>query len=160
MATYDISGASGGSTTTAGVSAAHRRGVYMVENTLNIAEMVSDAGVAAADVVRMIDIPAESLVWYANMEIITAMTGTTPDVDLGWGTDTDEWVDGASGAAGYKTATAIQTPLVFSSADTIDLLFNTNAATAGVIRVFALLQDISGIVEESRATASQTDTSV
>lgn len=158
MATYNLT--KGSATSPVMSVGAGSRGLTFVENVLDISEMNSDAGVAAADVIQMLDIPAETDVWMAGFEVITALTGTSPDIDLGWGTDTDEWVDGNDGSAGYATQTAWQLPLRFTSADTIDLLFNTNAATAGVIRVFAWLGDISGAQETMTASDTRIDTAV
>ena len=156
MATYDVTKGSGTATHGTG------RSPYLVENVLDIGKINADAGVGAADVIRMIDVPAESVVIYAGFEVLTALTGTSPDIDFGiTGGDVDEWVDGNDGSAGYATA-AVASPQVvaFASADTLDLLFNTNAATAGVIRSFALMLDTSGLNESSTSKASQDDTAV
>lgn len=159
MAVYDISD----NGTTAATSHGGGRGArydYLVERTVDISKVANGAGVAAADVIRVIDIPAETDVIDVGMEVVTAMTGTAPDVDVGWGTDTDEWVDGNNGAAGYATRTAQQLPLRFTSADTIDILFNTNAATAGKLRVWAVLRDISGKDETGNNVTSRYNTAV
>jgi hypothetical protein len=159
MPTYNLT--KGSATTPVMSVGTTNRSMVFVENVLDISKMVSDAGVAAGDVVQMLDIPAETDVWMCGMEVITALTGTSPDIDLGiTGTDVDEWVDGNDGTAGYATQTAWQLPIRFASTDTIDLLFNTNAATAGVIRVFAWLADVSGASEAMTASDSQQDTAV
>jgi hypothetical protein len=124
--------------------------------------LASDAGVAAADVVRVLPIPAETLVLDAGFEVLTAITGTAPDIDFGiTGGDVDEWVDGNNGAAGYATkAVASPQHVFFGTADTLDLLFNTNAATAGVIRCWAICVDVKGIRETESVSDSAYDVAV
>lgn len=155
MATYDLSG--GGTT----VPVTYR-GSYTMERTVDISEVNNGAGVAAADVLRVLQIPAESVVLDAGFEVITAVVGTSPDIDFGiTGGDVDEWVDGNNGTVGYATR-AVPSPqhVAFVTADTLDLLFNTNAATAGVIRCFALVYDTKGIRETDPNTATAHNTPV
>ena len=60
MATYDVTGVGG---TTGHPS--NGRTPYMVENTINIAAINGDSGTAQNDVIRCIDVPAETVVLHA-----------------------------------------------------------------------------------------------
>ncbi len=126
------------------------RHAYLVESIVDFAEQ----NATAADVYRMIQVPAETLILHAGLEVVTALTtASTPtfDVEITGGTD-NQWVNA------YATYTASYAPLVassttapdrlLSSADTIDLLVNTGTVTVGKIRVWAMLIDISGVNED------------
>lgn len=155
MATYNVSG---GATT----HAATGRFPYVLENVIDIGQVASNAGIGVAGILQAIAVPAETLVLDAGFEVLTTLTGTAPDIDLGiTGGDVDEWVDGNNGAAGYATK-AVASPhhVFFGTADTIDLLFNTNAATAGVIRVWAIMCDVKGIRETETVSDAGYDTAV
>ena len=60
MATYDVTGAG----ETAGHSA-NGRTPYMIENTIDVSAINGDAGAAQNDVIRCLDVPAESVVLHA-----------------------------------------------------------------------------------------------
>jgi hypothetical protein len=141
MATYNKTGVGG---TTGHPS--NGRTPYLVENTIDIAAINSAAGTADGDVVQCLDIPAETLIMQAGVEVLTALSGSVT-IDLGiTGGDVDNFVDGDTNATGYSvlTATANQ---VIASADTLDALLAGAASTVGKIRVWAVLCDVSGIDE-------------
>ena len=141
MATYDKTGVGG---TTGHPS--NGRTPYLVENTIDIAAINSAAGTADGDVVQCLDIPAETLIMQAGVEVLTALSGSVT-IDLGiTGGDVDNFVDGDTNATGYSvlTATANQ---VIASADTLDALLAGAASSVGKIRVWAVLCDVSGIDE-------------
>jgi hypothetical protein len=141
MATYDKTGVGG---TTGHPS--NGRTPYLVENTIDIAAINSAAGTADGDVVQCLDIPAETLIMQAGIEVLTALSGSVT-IDLGiTGGDVDNFVDGDTNATGYSvlTATANQ---VIASADTLDALLAGAASSVGKIRVWAVLCDVSGIDE-------------
>jgi hypothetical protein len=141
MATYDKTGVGG---TTGHPS--NGRTPYLVENTIDIAAINSAAGTADGDVVQCLDIPAETLIMQAGIEVLTALSGSVT-IDLGiTGGDVDNFVDGDTNATGYSvlTATANQ---VIASADTLDALLAGAASTVGKIRVWAVLCDVSGLDE-------------
>ena len=82
----------------------------------------------------------------AGVEVITALSGSAT-IDLGvTGGDADRYVDGDTNATGFSTLTATARVIV-SSADTLDALIAGAASSAGKIRVFAVLCDVSGIDE-------------
>jgi hypothetical protein len=141
MATYDKTGVGG---TTGHPS--NGRTPYLVENTIDIAAINSAAGTADGDVIQCLDIPAETLIMQAGVEVLTALSGSVT-IDLGiTGGDVDNFVDGDTNATGYSvlTATANQ---VIASADTLDALLAGAASSVGKIRVWAVLCDVSGIDE-------------
>ena len=154
MATYDLTGAGG----TTGHSA-NGRTPYMVENTIDVSAINGDSGAAQNDIIQCLDIPAETLIMEAGIEVVTALSSSVT-MDLGiTGGDIDRYADGDTNATGFSAPTATARTIV-ASADTLDVLVLSAAAAAGKIRVFAVLCDISGIDETDRNTDSQHDTAV
>ena len=154
MATYNVTGAGG----TAG-HPSNGRTPYLVENTIDISAINSSSGTANGDVVNALDIPAETLIMEAGIEVITACSGSVT-LDLGiTGGDVDRYVDGDTNATGFSAPTATARTIV-ASADTLDVLVLSADSTAGKIRVFAVLCDVSGVDETDRNTDSQQDTAV
>ena len=141
MATYDLTAAGG----TTG-HPANGRTPYLVENTIDIAAINGDSGAAQNDVLRVLDIPAETLIMEAGIEVITALSSSAT-MDLGiTGGDVDRYVDGDTNATGYATLTATAR-VVVASADTLDILTGGADSSAGKVRVWAVLCDVSGIDE-------------
>ena len=141
MATYDRTGAGG----TTG-HPANGRTPYLVENTIDISAINSNSGTANGDVVQALDIPAETLIMEAGIEVITALSSSAT-MDLGiTGGDVDRYVDGDTNATGFSTLTATARVIV-SSADTLDILTAGADSSAGKVRVFAVLCDVSGVDE-------------
>ena len=141
MATYDRTGKGG----TTG-HPANGRTPYLVENTIDISAINSSSGTADGDIVQALDIPAETLIMEAGVEVITALSSSAT-IDLGvTGADPDRYVDGDTNATGFSTLTATARVIV-SSADTLDALIAGAASSVGKIRVFAVLCDVSGVDE-------------
>ena len=141
MATHDKTGAGG---TTGHPS--NGRTPYLVENTIDISAINSSSGTADGDIVQALDIPAETLIMEAGVEVITALSGSAT-IDLGvTGADPDRYVDGDTNATGFSTLTATARQIV-ASADTLDALIASAASSVGKIRVFAVLCDVSGVDE-------------
>jgi len=141
MATYDRTGAGG---TTGHPS--NGRTPYLVENTIDVSAINSSSGTANGDVVNALDIPAETLIMEAGIEVITALSSSAT-MDLGiTGGDVDRYVDGDTNATGYATLTATAR-VVVASADTLDILTGGADSSAGKVRVWAVLCDVSGIDE-------------
>ena len=141
MATYDRTGKGG----TTG-HPANGRTPYLVENTIDISAINSNSGTANGDVVQALDIPAETLIMEAGIEVITALSSSAT-MDLGiTGGDVDRYVDGDTNATGFSTLTATARTIV-ASADTLDILTAGADSSAGKVRVFAVLCDISGVDE-------------
>jgi len=161
MATWDKTGVGG---TTGHPS--NGRTPYLVENTVNL----DTFNPAQNDVVQAIDVPAETLVMAAGVEVLVACSSSVVlDVGITGSTagfsDSDAFVDaydatGASYAGRDATADADPIMLTCKVADTIDALMAGAASSAGKIRVWAVLCDISGIDESDNNTSSQHDTAV
>ena len=144
MATYNRTGAGG---TTGHPS--NGRTPYLVENTIDISAINGDSGAAQNDVLQVLDIPAETIVMEAGVEVLTALSANVT-LDLGiTGGDVDIFVDGDTNATGFSAATATARH-VAASADTLDLLVLSAASSAGKVRVYAVMCDISGIDETDR----------
>ena len=135
----------------------HPRGrkPYIIENTIDLAVATSSKGtaLAASDVYQCLNIPAESVILHAGMEVTTALTGTSSDTafDLGiTGGDVDNFVDGfdvdGASAGAYAPTAAAYAPVIVGAADTLDILVaaQTGTTLTGKFRVFATLMDISG----------------
>ena len=141
MATYNVTGAGG---TTGHPS--NGRTPYMVENTIDVSAINGDSGAAQNDVIQCLDIPAETLIMEAGIEVITALSSSAT-MDLGiTGGDVDRYVDGDTNATGYATLTATAR-VVVASADTLDILTAGADSSAGKVRVWAVLCDVSGVDE-------------
>ena len=146
MTTYTKTGDAG----TVGHSAI-KRVPYLVENTVDMSAF--DPTNSPADTVQMLNIPAETCVMAAGLEVLTA-SSTSVTYDLGvTGVDADCWVDGHDATStGHAQFDAIDATamLTVSSADTLDLLVGGAQDTAGKIRVWAIMCDISGVDETDR----------
>ena len=154
MATYNVTGVGG---TTGHPS--NTRTPYLVENTIDVSAVNGDSGSANGDILYAIDIPAETLIMEAGIEVITALSSSAT-MDLGiTGGDVDNFVDGDTNATGYATLTATAR-LVVASANTLDVLTAGAASSAGKIRVWAVFCDVSGINESDHNTSTQHDTDV
>ena len=127
---------------------------YLVEATLDFATAATTKGsaLAASDVIEVLRIPAESVVIFAGFEVTTAVSGASSDVTitLGDGGDPNRWVDtfdlDAAAAGAYGTLVIATTnPTAFASSDTVDVVITaaTTAPTAGKLRVFAQIVDVS-----------------
>jgi len=154
MATYDKTGAGG---TTGHPS--NGRTPYLVENTIDVSAVNGDSGAAQNDVLQAMDIPAETVIMEAGIEVITACSSSVT-LDLGiTGGDVDIYTDGDTNATGYSTLTATARH-VAAAADTLDVLVLSAASSAGKIRVWAIMCDVSGINESDQNTSTQHDTAV
>ena len=152
MGTLNVTGAGG----TAG-HPSNGRIPYLVENTIDLSQVRGDTGPDNGDVLQVLDIPAETLIMEAGIEVITALSSSAT-MDLGiTGGDVDIYVDGDTNATGYGTLTATARH-VAASADTLDILIGGADSSAGKIRVWAVMCDVSGIEEDDKNTDSQHDT--
>ena len=155
MATYDVTGPSTAGARPSRFSAGIRT-PYLVENTIDVSAINSDAGAAQNDVLQVLDIPAQTLIMHAGIEVITALSSSVT-LDLGiTGGDVDTFVDGDTNATGYSVLTTTARPVI-AAADTLDVLVLSAASSAGKIRIFAVLCDVSGVDETDRNSATQHD---
>ena len=154
-------------TTLAGSASAGRTAgavPYLVDVTIDFAAAATAKGsaLAAADVIECINVPANTLILNAGLEVITVLGGESNDTTFDLGvttTEPDNFVDGfdadAAAAGAYAQNAAAYQPLVIGTADTIDLLIATatTAPTSGEVRVWAVLMNIDG--RPARATADR-----
>tara|TARA_R100001244_G_scaffold35295_1_gene32400 strand:+ start:90 stop:569 length:480 start_codon:yes stop_codon:yes gene_type:complete len=158
MGTFNVTGAGG---TTGHPS--NGRTPYLVENTIDISQVDGDAGAAQNDVLQVLDLPAETLVMFAGIEVLVACSSSVV-LDLGITgstagfSDPDAYVDGydATGASYAPILSVLK--LQTKVAETLDVLVAGAASSAGKIRVWAILCDISGVSETDTNTAAQHDT--
>jgi hypothetical protein len=133
---------------------------YQVELIIDLTAQAIDC--SSADVVQCITLPANTHILHAGVQVVesaTQNTGTDATVTLG-AADVDEYVtafdiDGASDLA-YAPSVTPSAEVVLSSADTLDLTFAGSGATftAGKLRVYALLMDVS---EQGSTSANEVD---
>ena len=137
------------------------RNPYMVEQVVDLtANSINPNG----DVVQCITVPANTKIIAAGFEVTssaTQNTGTDATAAFGTGADADEYVtafdiDGAADGD-YAPSVAVSADLVIGSADTLDLTLAGSGAsfTAGEIRVFAVLMDVSSLGEMEAAEVSR-----
>ena len=126
-----------------------RRKPYYVENTIDNSLFDPSSG----DVIHALNIPAETCILNAGLEVLTAASSSVT-FDLGDGDDPDRYVDGDTNAVGHAApvAHASNSGHVYGTADTLDVTVLSAADTAGKIRVYAIMCDVSG----SDETASNT----
>ena len=122
---------------------------YQVELIIDLTAQAIDC--SSADVVQCITLPANTHILHAGVQVVesaTMNTGTNATIILG-AADANEYVtafdiDGASDAA-YAPSVTPSAEVVLATADTLDLVFAGDGATftAGKLRVYALLMDVS-----------------
>ena len=167
MATYNITS----NRTTASVGHQSMRGTgvrvpYMVEKVIDFARFNSDAGTANGDVLQVIDIPAGTIVLEAGLQVLTDLTeGGSTTYALQTGATANKWVTAATdpGTLSYFTGIldleGMKTGF-FSSADTIDIVTGTSTTTAGRMRAFAVMLDVSPVMTTEHNPDSYYDTAV
>ena len=139
---------------------------YLVDVNIDFAAAATAKGsaLAAADIIECINVPANTLILNAGIEVITVTGGESSDTtyDLGvTGVEADNFIDGfdgdAAAAGAYAQNAAAYQPIVNATADTIDLLIATatTAPTSGVFRVWAVLMDIDGRITAASADREQ-----
>jgi hypothetical protein len=130
--------------------------VEMVLNFPTIIAARAAAGataLAAADVLEVIPVPAGTLVTNVGMEVTTA-AGVTSTISIGDGSAaagylaaTSANATGFSGGVPVLSSGAFAPTLsggkVYSAADTIDITIGTAVPAAAVVRVFAVMTDIT-----------------
>ena len=130
MATFDKTGKGG----TTG-HPANGRTPYLVENTIDMS--ASGLQPAANDIVQAIDVPAETMVLNAGLEVL-AVSPSSVTLDLGDANDVDKYVDGHDSTATGFAANVINASNVghiYGSADTIDIKVLGAQDTTGKVRV-------------------------
>jgi hypothetical protein len=137
------------------------RNPYMVEQVVDLtANSINPNG----DVVQCITVPANTKILAAGFQVTssaTMNTGTDATAALGTGADDNEYVtafdiDGAADNA-YAPSVTVSADVVLASADTLDLTLAGSGAsfTAGEIRVYAVMMDVSALGEMEAAEVSR-----
>ncbi len=129
---------------------------YLAWKTVTGAEAAAEKGsaLAAADVIQFMDIPANTVVHWARLYVLTGDTGTTLTMDLGYGSNVDVFTDGASavtaaeaawGALGTNGKMNGTTTNLFTAADTLDIVLATESASNDdwVVQVVVCMSDLS-----------------
>ena len=136
------------------------RNPYMVEQVVDL----TANSIAPGDVVQCITVPANTKILAAGFQVTksaTQNTGTDATAILGTGADDNEYVtafdiDGAADNA-YAPSVTVSADVVLASADTLDLTIAGDGAsfTAGEIRVYAIMMDVSALGEMEAAEVSR-----
>jgi len=135
------------------------RSPYLVEKSIDIAAAVAAKGSAleAGEIIQALDVPANTMILTAGIEVTTAVDASSADAVLSLGVtggDVDRFVaafefDADDAPAGtYATMADASAPVIIgSTADTIDVELDsiTTAPVSGVLRVFAVLLDIDAL---------------
>jgi len=137
---------------THGMSSRGRQPYYVQQ----IVDLTANSINPNGDVVQCLTVPANTKIIAAGFQVTssaTQNTGTDATAILGTAVDDNEYVaafdiDGASDGA-YAPCATPAGEVVITSADTLDLTLAGGGAsfTAGEIRVYAVLQDVSDIGE-------------
>ena len=134
-----------------------KRVPYLVENTVDLSSINSSAGTIANDIVQFLNIPVETCVLAAGLEVLTA-TDSGVTLDLGWTPTSgnldialDAWVDGYdSTSTGVVPVRVPYNAVTFKAVDTIDVKLLGATTANGKVRVWALMVDIAGVDETDR----------
>ena len=127
MATYNVTGA------VAGIPVGRK--AQVVEIVLDF----STTSLGIGDIVNVFEIPANTMILNAGIQVLTAASTGSPTIDMGDGTAADTWVTDVDGST---TAQEIgSTPKIYTAADNIDIL-GVTAAFDGKIRCVATLVDL------------------
>lgn len=135
---------------------------YLIEATVDLAVAATTKGsaLAAADVLQVLRIPAESVVLFGGIEVVTAQAGGSADQSIGLGDSgsTSRWVaafdlDAAVAGAHAPIAVATANPTAFGTTSTVDIIITaaTTVGTSGLLRVYAMLVDASNAAKPGLA---------
>ena len=141
-------------TVTGGGSTGHNSSAPTVKVYSEIVDF-SEFTTAGTDVIQVIELPANSLVLYAGMDVLTADgSGNSNALSLGDGADVDRWVAASTPTAGMEVTRAragdssLGTTSVgyayYAAADTIDIVSSVGVTTSAKVRVFAVVADCDG----------------
>jgi hypothetical protein len=117
-------------------------GIQNISVELNAVDLAAGANTIAT-------FPAQTVILAAGVEVTEALTGATAlTFDIGTGADDDEFVAAYAMASKSVGAVAPSIPGIayVGAEDTLDLTVDTltGTATAGKLRVWALVMDVDG----------------
>ena len=141
-------------TVTGGGSTGHNSSAPTVKVYSEIVDF-SEFTTAGTDVIQVIELPANSLVLYAGMDVLTADgSGNSNALSLGDGADVDRWITASTPGAGIEVTRAqagdssLGTTSIgyayYAAADTIDIVSSVGVTTSAKVRVFAVVADCDG----------------
>ena len=142
---------------------ARGRQPYVVEAEINMASAATAKGsaLAAADVIPVLTIPANTVILGAGMEVTEAHAGTSTntafDLGIGGGANFVDGFDFDGASVGDYATMATTAPVVIGgTADNIDVTLQamTGTTTAGKVRVYAILMDCDDLGD---MTANEVD---
>ena len=155
MATYDR-------TITGGGTVGHPANLprpYVI--TSPVYDAVDNTSLAGADIVKMIDLPADTMVIGGALEVLEASGNASVTLDVGTSTDVDSLVDGgASNAAAIiqfnLKAAGVNMVTAADSVQVTVLDSGSSGTTALRFRVHAVLCDVSQNPVESATVSTGT----
>ena len=117
-------------------------GIRMISVELNATDLASGANTVAT-------LPAQTVILAAGVEVTEALAGATAlTFDIGTGADDDEFVAAyaMAGKSAGDVAPSIPGIAYVGAEDTLDLKVDTltGTATAGKLRVWAMVADVDG----------------
>ena len=158
MATYNR-------TTTGGGTVSHSASASQAYVVTSPVWDTADGG-AGADVIEMIDVPADTLIVGGCLEVLEARGNSQITMDVGFtGGDVDTFVDGSACAAGFTpflnaaVGASGSNPKMLTSADTIDCLIIDGGSTgesALRFRLHVVMCDVSRNPTESATVSTGT----
>ena len=123
-------------------------------------------GGAGGDVIKLIDVPADTMIVAGVLEVLEARGNSQITMDIGiTGGDVDCFIDGSALAAGFTpfleaaTGASGSNARILTSADTIDALILDGGSTgesAARFRIHVVLADISKNPVESATVSTGT----
>jgi hypothetical protein len=120
-------------------STTSRDKVLVIENTITFSAAVAPAG----GIINVLNIPADTVVKMVEYKVLTTnLVSATFDIGYGTGATTNDW----AAACDANTAGAVLgsvTPVLYTVADTIDILVGGTAISNGTVRVRAECVDVS-----------------
>jgi hypothetical protein len=168
MATFDMTAKSttGVSANSSAINQADRGGnkMRMLESILDFDMLTADGySCTDGDIFQLLEVPANTFVLFAGCEVLKAVDGTSPTVDIDFAAG-DDIIDGgdvsstgilAEGTNGQSNDVITGADSLFecfvTTADTIDVKLIAGSAdvTSGKLRVYACAIDCNGFGEDT-----------
>jgi hypothetical protein len=143
---------------------------YMVQNTIDFAEVttVKGSAIAASDIVEALALPAGTLIHAAGVQVVSPFTGTATNITLDVGITgvlakafVDAFDFDAAAAGAWAGPVPANIPRLLPTADTIDILVATQTGTftGGKLRVWAVVSNVTNTEDKFGGIAAR-DTSL
>ncbi len=115
------------------------RGVYVVDFTINMANVAGQTG-GGGDTIQLMNFPANTYILAAGLNVITASVSGSGTVKVTDGTN-DYTTAATTTSAGQQTVTG--TPHLQTAAGTLDLVTATASIPTGTLQVWAIIADVA-----------------